>query len=456
MGTEESTDTFVIKLAMVGLDSMTRNSITLLVSGYLDNKFELSDLKNAHIALVDMDAYQIKVHIDAIKKAGTLKNIICLSVDEKTFDNHLSIKKPIKLQALIDALETQNRQIQQSLKNTAEKEQSALSKTNNDQSFHGAKQTLETKKSSSDKAKTLKKAHKTKVTLHDQKSAIVSNPIGGKVPTHTHKPVTQATQEITIENHSEAGPKYVDSSKQRAKPMSKNSAYKLPSEKANRLPFVKLVDEHASPLNTFNPNSYFLGTIMSTLSIAKNENKAAKITNILGEFLLVPDWKKVYSNIPPAKLRSVAFIPLQSSDYKTTYLSYAQLESYSNHLDFVHLEKFLWDLSLWTSRGRLPEGTDTTKPIKISRWPNLTRLTPIPHCTQVIAAWQKKSLSLNDTVKKLSVPEKHVFGLYSSMYFNHFISEEDPVYTEPPNHRARHKAPGLQTIFKNLLGKLNK
>lgn len=176
MGTEESTDTFVIKLAMVGLDSMTRNSITLLVSGYLDNKFELSDLKNAHIALVDMDAYQIKVHIDAIKKAGTLKNIICLSVDEKTFDNHLSIKKPIKLQALIDALETQNRQIQQSLKNTAEKEQSALSKTNNDQSFHGAKQTLETKKSSSDKAKTLKKVHKTKVTLHDQKSAIVSNP----------------------------------------------------------------------------------------------------------------------------------------------------------------------------------------------------------------------------------------------------------------------------------------
>ena len=80
------------------------------------------------------------------------------------------------------------------------------------------------------------------------------------------------------------------------------------------------------------------------------------------------------------------------------------------------VEAFLWQMALWTYRGRLPAGTAVHGRVYLARWPNLTRIPAVPHAARVASLWLAQAVSLAFTVEVLAVPQRHVFAFYGAAH----------------------------------------
>jgi hypothetical protein len=77
-------------------------------------------------------------------------------------------------------------------------------------------------------------------------------------------------------------------------------------------------------------------------------------------------------------------------------------------------EALLWRLALLTYRGMIPEDTNPLDRVFLIRWPNVTRLDPVPDSLRIAALWSRMPVSLDFTARTLSIPQKHVFLFYAA------------------------------------------
>ncbi|MEW8508042.1 MAG: hypothetical protein AB2598_15195 [Candidatus Thiodiazotropha sp.] len=119
------------------------------------------------------------------------------------------------------------------------------------------------------------------------------------------------------------------------------------------------------------------------------------------------------------------------------------------------LQAFIWQLALWASRGRLPDGTDIHQPIYIRRWPNFTRLVITPHAMAIAALWAQQPRSLLDTANALEIPQRHVFAFYSAAHAIQLVGETrravDTLIQPPAIERSTNRG-----VFGRLLDRLRR
>ncbi len=77
-------------------------------------------------------------------------------------------------------------------------------------------------------------------------------------------------------------------------------------------------------------------------------------------------------------------------------------------------DRFLWEVALLSSRGRVPFGTDLNAKVGLKAWPNLTRLMITPHAMQLASLWHSEPLMLNETAEKLGIRYRYVYSFYSA------------------------------------------
>lgn len=125
------------------------------------------------------------------------------------------------------------------------------------------------------------------------------------------------------------------------------------------------------------------------------------------------------------------------------------------------LTSLLWQISLWTSRGRLMEGIRPEMPLHLRHWPNLTRLAPVPEAMRIAAFWVRFPVSLRLTVKMLNVAPRHVFDFLAATYAIGILDLPEQggnVVVEPPISRppatAEQKARGgfLSRLLRKVVG----
>ncbi|MBI5618632.1 MAG: hypothetical protein HY943_20335 [Gammaproteobacteria bacterium] len=93
------------------------------------------------------------------------------------------------------------------------------------------------------------------------------------------------------------------------------------------------------------------------------------------------------------------------------------------------IEAVLWEMALWTYRGRLPAGTDLAQRVKLTRWPNFTRLIEIPESLRIAAILSQQALTLPFVAEALHVPQRYVFAFYGAA---HALGIAEKVQREVP------------------------
>lgn len=80
------------------------------------------------------------------------------------------------------------------------------------------------------------------------------------------------------------------------------------------------------------------------------------------------------------------------------------------------LTALLWQVSLWSSRGRLLAGHHPDTLVRLRHWPNLTRLAVVPEAMRIAAFWVRSPVSLRLTVRMLNVPPQHIFDFLAATH----------------------------------------
>ncbi|MDD3608429.1 MAG: hypothetical protein PHI49_01590 [Halothiobacillaceae bacterium] len=165
----------------------------------------------------------------------------------------------------------------------------------------------------------------------------------------------------------------------------------------------------------YDPHQYIEHTLREGLTLARKDNAPVIFDGLGHNLIFCPTSHRIYTDMREQFLRSLCVQPHTGEriGFRTASSDTLPLIG-SSDPRLQRLDSTLWNVSLWTSRGRVPKGTPLNAPIKLLAWPNLTRLTISPHALRIAALWATRPTSLMDTPRLLDVPYRHVFAFYSA------------------------------------------
>jgi hypothetical protein len=124
------------------------------------------------------------------------------------------------------------------------------------------------------------------------------------------------------------------------------------------------------------------------------------------------------------------------------------------------LTTLLWQVALWSCRGRLLAGIDPDTPLRLRQWPNLTRLAPLPGALRIAGLWSRTPTSLRVAVSLLKmepgplcnfIAASHALGLLEQVGKREEAANPAATVTRPatpPLPAAR------QSLLSRLLGRI--
>ena len=139
------------------------------------------------------------------------------------------------------------------------------------------------------------------------------------------------------------------------------------------------------------------------------------------ELFVLPGVNRVYASETLGSVAAVraTFAPLGGGDARVTHHAggamRALLERVRAHARSGYtLDAFAWLCALMSSRGRLPAGLDRAAPVRLRRWPNLTRLEPVPHAIELAAHWVAAPVSIEALTRTAGVEPRFVHAFHNA------------------------------------------
>lgn len=480
----------LIKIHIIGLETQSMKILEFFFHSVCLNRFEISTKNNADVFMVNMDGIKANKSLDDLEKIQPLKPIILMAIDKSTISNsqHYSISRPVVTKELLDVLQVIEKNLSTDsalITNRskigflaqADKVKAIIEKNN--------------KKKSVEENVTQVKNKQANIALNEKKKTKEISP-GKVVETVTKQekemfPDTDIEMEVNTAVLSQTE-KYqyqlIDNSSEKTIEVNNNITSELftfvPQEEINQKKTVNIpapkkknmrrssdtrkiihktalsqTDEMHHFLNNnhrpdidllnesqlhriyFDPKYYFVGYIQEAIKIAKERSCSILLKGLWDDLMVSPNLNLVSINLSDSKLRSYCVAKLGSKDTsgmtgKVSYINISDKEVEDNYkhnaLFPQHLDTFLWKMLLWTSRGRLPAGTDIIKPLNIKSWPNFSNFISIPFAAEIVEYSQKnKDCSISDIARNTGVKQCYIFSLYSTVLLIGSTESYSPV-----------------------------
>lgn len=87
-------------------------------------------------------------------------------------------------------------------------------------------------------------------------------------------------------------------------------------------------------------------------------------------------------------------------------------ESELPHGRRVAADELMWQLALFTARGRIPDTLSAEQPCLLNEMPDFERLLETPHARSISELWQSQRLSAQNIASMLGVPQRFVFSFF--------------------------------------------
>ena len=174
----------------------------------------------------------------------------------------------------------------------------------------------------------------------------------------------------------------------------------------------------------YKPSDYLQEQIFYASRISNTDKVAVQVAVKLNDkwelITFLPTLQGVFTTLTDFQLRVICTAPKYCSETKLHRYSLEETLILENgprtKTSIQKTAPFLWKVALWTSRGRIPEGTSLSAPMKLKQWPNFTRLHTTPNCMRISTLLMDDARPLKIVAKVLNVPQRHVFAFYSASY----------------------------------------
>ncbi len=171
-----------------------------------------------------------------------------------------------------------------------------------------------------------------------------------------------------------------------------------------------------------NPKNYFFYYLKDAYELSKEKNKITCVKTVYGTFYVDAKNKVIHHNKTAEEIVNIHKIPF----YKDTQVFVPKLKRGElDPLNQFDYEPFVWLSSINASKGKIPTGIDLTTPVKLSAWPDLTKLVVFKHAIRIIALWSRGVYSLKHTGKILKVPQRYPLTVYTALHALGLITENN-------------------------------
>ena len=359
-----------LRIATIGLGAQMNNALCLFFQGPCQNACVLAPEDNAELSIVDVDGYDGTERLEHHLKNFPKRPVIVLSLHEKVLNGTIFIRKPVKPTQLFDAIKQAKTQLCLSAENSSHglsSKNTQIERTRADESA-----SLDNAQSSSRKSKQSPES--------DSPRARTKKP-----PPSTHRAAMHLDERsVNV---------YIGSA-----------------------PDINPDNQQDVANAQYDPQSFLQSHLKRALAKAASARCGIILGSPQGSMTIVPDSRKILTNITEQKLRTLATVPLVDGTISLSRLEGDKPSDETFDTRIVDSEGLMWKAALWASRGRVPVGTSFMTPVIMSRWPNLPKLLVFPHALRVAALWAKSSYSLVDTAKYLEIPQRNVFAFFSAAH----------------------------------------
>lgn len=185
-----------------------------------------------------------------------------------------------------------------------------------------------------------------------------------------------------------------------------------------RCPHSDLSFHKANTADTYQVEDYLEGRLKRAIANTNNSNTPLRLQGHLhgeplpGELFILPECQSIVTNIKPHLLRALSLINLNKEKAK---LEFSPCAIHAPPLETkTHWHAFLWQLSLWTSRGRLQQTIAPKQTFILTQWPNFTVLSEFPYALKLAACLTRNSYTPATIAEQHNTPLPYVYSFFSA------------------------------------------
>lgn len=364
-----------VRVAVVGIDGRALRSLEMYFQER-SSSYVLSDERLADVCIIDLDATNSKSLFQQHRQSYPDRPTIILSVSYKNISDTFFVRKPLHISSLSRALSEASSFI------------SYVKAANSSQPFYvqdAAPKPLPVKKPE-------------KVVFYRDKSESSSQP---NITT-----VAKAGLDA-LPSANESGIMYV----------TKDDMIFNPDSSA----FLKEIQ--------YKPVELLQGYVQQAYAEAIRQQRDVRLEGPWRPITIYHELQELGVQKNIRHLYAMSFMRIDPQEVSITVLKKrrvqtALMDSESRGELRMPIEQFLWKLALRTSRGRVPVGSNFYAPVKLSRWPDLSRNAITPHAFKIAALWVKHPMSLLHTADVLKIPLRYVFVFYSAAQAANLIEQD--------------------------------
>lgn len=406
-----------VRIALIRLSEATAAMIRMVIERFARTEFAIVAPAEADALVVDADRHFAKQSLAELQSQHPSLPMLLLSTDGVSLDNAVTLRKPIRIQEFLGAA----------------------------RSLHACRTAREgpPPAGSADRAKPTAAAPT--VTSPDQ-------------PTSSDQPLLQPPEAAAAVGRRTHRPG-ANSRRAPSPHVDLDCCGDAPD-----LAFAALTDPAQSSGAHFDDRAGLLGTLRAAARQGIEQNKALTVLGLPDAlYVTCPQPAQAITQLDNDTLRATC---APGSNPQLRFCSIAAVPQAARSWRRIRLDSLLWDLALWSAHGRLPAGVSGHERMKLTAWPNFTRLTLTPHALPIAALWVTGYLSPFEVARKLDIAQRYVFALCSAAETAGLFEREkrrpsdrsDAVAGAPPTvlpgESPQIEATPTRNLLKRILGKL--
>jgi hypothetical protein len=197
--------------------------------------------------------------------------------------------------------------------------------------------------------------------------------------------------------------------------ISQDLADSLVLESCGNLPDVDINKPEELRRVFVNTEGMLIDKVHEAVQLSQNNNKDVEITGLPGTMLVTADPQRFIFSFSTDFMNQLALTKFGFGE-----LSLQELEEFhadaGERLYDQDVESLIWEVAIWTARGRLFNGIDPQKSYQLKQQPDFEYFLPIPHGKEIAELWSGRELSAADVVGILGIPQRFVFAFMSGIF----------------------------------------
>lgn len=174
------------------------------------------------------------------------------------------------------------------------------------------------------------------------------------------------------------------------------------------LPDQDLSDPSGLRRVVFHLDRCLLPWVEQAVKVGRQSQMAQQVSGLPGVLIYLPSLDSFFCDLDEELLLHMARAKFGHGELSLISIESSDILKLDTTRHIV-ADKLLWKLALLTSRGRIFESIDLTKPLQLIRKPDFNYFEAIPHARTLSELWYSKRLSPMQMLSESSLPQRYVF-----------------------------------------------